>query len=189
MMPCGTCFHLMIVNRRCFSSPGQSDRTTSSPSRSNWRRWLGLSIIFTTGWLQRATRHGEVFLIAGTVVASLVLSVVIYGRRVRRPPVLALPVTTMPIPEIAAGLIASPAARSLGHLGAGLHPPKTRRVLASRLRLTLSWGVVFAPSALEWLKLTANVEGMIAAACAAAFSAWWIAGLVIRVLRAYDKRA
>ena len=43
--------------------------------------------------------------------------------------------------------------------------------------------------ALDWLKLTANIEGMIAAACAAAFSAWWIMGLVIRVLRAYDKRA
>lgn len=104
--------------------------------------------------------------------------------------VLALPVTTMPIPEIAAGLIAKAGGAIAGAILALVFiPPKTRAEFWRRGSGSLIMGVVFAPSALEWLKLTANVEGMIAAACAAAFSAWWIMGLVIRVLRAYDKRA
>jgi hypothetical protein len=104
--------------------------------------------------------------------------------------VLALPVKTMPIPEIAAGLIAKASGAFAGAVMALVFiPPKTRAEFWRRGSGSLIMGVVFAPTALEWLKLTPNVEGMVAAACAAAFSAWWIMGLVIRVLRAYDKRA
>lgn len=95
----------------------------------------------------------------------------------------------MPTPEIVTGVLIKLAGAFAGSILALVFiPPKTRREFWRRGSGSLIMGMVFAPTALDWLKLTANIEGMITAACAAAFSAWWIMGLVIRVLRAYDKR-
>ena len=95
----------------------------------------------------------------------------------------------MPTPEIAVGLLIKLAGAFAGSVMALVFiPPRTRREFWRRGSGSLIMGVVFAPAAIEWLKLSPTAEGMVAGGCAAAFSGWWIMGLVIRVLRAYDKR-
>ena len=139
-------FHLMIVID-VLSITGATDRT---PVRRRARigELAGAVHHLHDRLAGKATRHGGIP-DSGTVVASLVLSVVIYMVAAFETSVLALPVTTMPIPEIAAGLIAKAGGAIAGAILALVHPPKTRAEFWRRGRGSLIMGVVFGAGALS----------------------------------------
>lgn len=90
-------------------------------------------------------------------------------------------------PEIVAALILKFIGAAAGStLALVFVPPRTRLGFARRATASLIGGVMFAPYVREWGKFADNWEGMIAAACAAAFMSWWAMGAVIRVLKAWQ---
>lgn len=95
----------------------------------------------------------------------------------------------MPTPEIVTGILIKLAGAFAGSILALVFiPPRSRREFWRRGSGSVIMGVVFAPAAIEWLKFSPNAEGMVAGGCAAAFCAWWIMGLVIRILRTYERK-
>ena len=61
-------------------------------------------------------------------------------------------------------------------------PPKTMRGFLRRGAAALISGPIFAPYVQSWAGFTADIDGMISAACLAAFASWWLMGALKRAV-------
>lgn len=65
-------------------------------------------------------------------------------------------------------------------------PPRTYRGFIRRAVASLIGGVIFAAPVSDLARFSDDLEGLLAAACLAAFASWWAMGTLIRILRAWN---
>lgn len=60
-------------------------------------------------------------------------------------------------------------------------PPRTLKGFFRRGAAALISGPIFAPYVQGWVGFAPDVDGLISAACLAAFVSWWFLGTIIRI--------
>jgi hypothetical protein len=65
-------------------------------------------------------------------------------------------------------------------------PPRTLTGFIRRLTASIIGGTVFAPYVREYAGFDMDWEGLLGAACLAAFLSWSMMGVIIRLLRAWE---
>jgi hypothetical protein len=90
-------------------------------------------------------------------------------------------------PEEIAGLIVKITGSVFGAALALIFvPPHTIPGFLRRLSASIIGGSIFAPFVQGWAGFDPTWEGLLGAACLAAFVSWWVMGVIIRLLRAWE---